>query len=1423
METPSLRRKLFAHTTYLGPGCLHSSPGKQRGSVLQPEVSVSHFSTKLTMRYYLTNFFVTSILLVGGVEAVADTRGKSRSRVPVRKRQNVIDVGDDLILRKEEPAKYLEEFVSTTEEMASITSRLLQSDFSVPLKPTAAPTEYPSLASQTATPTRGSPSPPMKAPIVATTAPSRPSMTIAPTVKTTSPVTSNPTFPVPTVKTDSPTEETVTTPAPTTLTPTSPHPTDTPTVPAYPTMEQASSTPSRHGETLEPTVQLPDTPAPVSSVPTHFGKTNSPSTTAYPTFQRLTASPAASPTPEPTRQLEIPTDSPTDFILLCPSIPDSGCSVCGNNRLITEPDAIFAFPGQPKVRCGELQVAGEIGLIPLEQCSFLPDFINDVCGCTLCTPVPVSEPTPAPPPVTIGSCPSIAPSGCSVCGDKKIVTQPDAIFVFPGQPEARCGELQAAGEIGLVPLDQCSFLPDLIDNVCSCTLCTPAPEPTQAPATLWPIVATLEPIAAPDARPTPPPVLINSDSCPSIPDNGCSICGDNRCITQPDTIFKFPGQPEVRCGALQDAGETGLVPLDQCRFLPGLIDDICGCTVGTSLSPSPITELAPLGLAIDLFDLISSVALKNGTEFNSADTYQSKAFVWLSHNTDLDSYSDRKKVQRYALACIYFSTYAVRSKYTDLHLGNGNPPPGWMKADVWLSDVDECDDLDRWYGIICDNNGNVEAISLRGNGLTGSLPPETSLLSDSLIRLDISDNWIHNPGDEFNSFLGKLSNMEYLSYRNTFFEYDRGVPSEIGLLTNLIAFDASNTQYSGPLSGDAFGNKPLLQSVQLSGNYFDAGTIPKQLLDVPKLKYLALENSNLTGDLSFVEDMNEIIELWIGHNSGITGSLPASIAKVTKLEILSITHCGIMGPIPSEMSLLKSLKQVWLYDNRLTGTVPTELGGLTQLSTLELEFNSITGTIPEELCELRLPNGSLTVLEADCVGEVVCDCCTACFGTATPTASPNRDPTSAPSATALTALEKGGTDSSDLSNAPLAPQPPTSYPSNQPTFRMPSMPPSEVPSMSSTSALIYSVALYGGTEFGHPDSYQSQALAWLESHTNLDDASDVKIVQRYTLACIYYSTDAVKTPHTDFTYGADVAVPGWIKSTNWMDTEKDECQWYGLDCDSNAEVSSIELPNNRLTGNFPPEVKLLKDSLIRIDIMNNIVWNPGHEYNAFIGELTNMEYLFIGSTNFEYDGIPLEIGKLTKLIEFDCSYSLYHGALRGEVFPNLSELKHLVMGGNSYNSSVPTELSQLQNLKWLFIDYADLTGDISFLTSMGSLKEVWLDTNPNLKGSIPASIGKLSALESLSVTNCGLTGTIPSQVGSMSNMEQLWFYGNALTGRIPTEMGNLNRMRILELENNMLTGSMPTAVCFNRSPIGSVAILKADCETVSCPCCSSCA
>lgn len=95
-------------------------------------------------------------------------------------------------------------------------------------------------------------------------------------------------------------------------------------------------------------------------------------------------------------------------------------------------------------------------------------------------------------------------------------------------------------------------------------------------------------------------------------------------------------------------------------------------------------------------------------------------------------------------------------------------------------------------------------------------------------------------------------------------------------------------------------------------------------------------------------------------------------------ESWSITRCAFSGTLPTEIGNLKDMVRMWFYNNMLTGTIPTEYGNLFKLQTLELENNMLTGTMPQSICLNRAPLGLLQTLDADCVSEVTCDCCTCC-------------------------------------------------------------------------------------------------------------------------------------------------------------------------------------------------------------------------------------------------------------------------------------------------------------------------------------------------------------------------------------------------------------------------------------------------------------
>jgi len=374
---------------------------------------------------------------------------------------------------------------------------------------------------------------------------------------------------------------------------------------------------------------------------------------------------------------------------------------------------------------------------------------------------------------------------------------------------------------------------------------------------------------------------------------------------------------------------------------------------------------------------------------------------------------------------------------------------------------------------------------------------------------------------------------------------------------------------------------------------------------------------------------------------------------------------------------------------------------------------------------------------------------------------------------------------------------------------------------------IYGVARKGGAEFDDVFSYQSKALAWVQTLTlpspeipNL--TMEEQAVQLYALACIYYSTYASQNDWTDFHFGSEGALPGWFSNRGWLSDAESFCNWHGISCDESNRVSEIELATNGLTGSFPEETVYLADSLVTLDLYNNLVHNKGDEGNAWLGELTNLENLFYGTTSFEYDGVPTEIGKLTNLVEYDFSYTLYFGELPSGIWSNLNKLNFLVMEGNAYNSSLPEDLVTLPNLEYLYAGFSFLDGDLEFISKMPKIFELWLDDNPGLTGPIPTSLTSADTLVSLSLTNCELTGTIPTEIGLMTNMIQMWLYSNELTGSLPTELGDLKKMKTFNVQSNLLTGTIPDGLCDIFFPFGKLEDLEADCNVCGDTCCTCC-
>jgi len=236
----------------------------------------------------------------------------------------------------------------------------------------------------------------------------------------------------------------------------------------------------------------------------------------------------------------------------------------------------------------------------------------------------------------------------------------------------------------------------------------------------------------------------------------------------------------------------------------------------------------------------------------------------------------------------------------------------------------------------------------------------------------------------------------------------------------------------------------------------------------------------------------------------------------------------------------------------------------------------------------------------------------------------------------------------------------------------------------------------------------------------------------------------------------------WSDDTGWLDTAVSS--WHGITLNADGRVTHIELSDNFLLGELPPE----------------------------LGELAHLRVLSV-SNNVISGSIPESAGHLDSLRTFSVWANILSGTIPASL-ANLQQLQDLLLFSNRLTGAIPPELGQITRLRRLWLDFNRLTGQIpSELSQLRELTELFVDAN-QLDGEIPIALSTMPNLISLYVGSNRLTGPIPGELGNIRTLENFSAAGNQHNGTLPAEFSKPPLLTKLFVSRNQLTGTIPREI-----------------------------
>ncbi|KAL3765692.1 hypothetical protein ACHAWO_007070 [Cyclotella atomus] len=193
----------------------------------------------------------------------------------------------------------------------------------------------------------------------------------------------------------------------------------------------------------------------------------------------------------------------------------------------------------------------------------------------------------------------------------------------------------------------------------------------------------------------------------------------------------------------------------------------------------------------------------------------------------------------------------------------------------------------------------------------------------------------------------------------------------------------------------------------------------------------------------------------------------------------------------------------------------------------------------------------------------------------------------------------------------------------------------------------------------------------------------------------------------------------WLSNTH-------KCSWYGVSCSDIGFVTELDLMSNNLVGTIPPEIYHLS-SLKRLALVENCLQST-LPYEMF--QLTRLSDIDL-SWNYLSDTVPDELYVLKSLAQLRLHGNQDEGNCnRGRTYIYV-ESQSLV--GNI----LETNIDKLRNLKILEVYMNNFNGHLNRLETLA------VNSN-SFTGGLPEQISEMPNLKALWLGNNNITGQIPT-------------------------------------------------------------------------------